>query len=101
MSKQLYAPAVVIALYSPEGVAGAFSEVHAWPSKSLSKGVYRPPAERADRSGASALSCERTTRTGQGAWRMTPSEMLPSIALLLPRQPRQPITLTSGASALD
>ena len=46
---------------------------------------YRPLAERASHLGSWALSRERTTKTGQGAWRITASEILPSMALLIPR----------------
>src|SRR4028119_583024 len=61
--------------------------------------VYRPPARRVGRSRASA-SCERTTRTGQGAWRMTASETLPPMALLMPRWPRHPITIRPAPKCL-
>ena len=61
---------------------------------------YRPPAERASHLGSWALSCERTTKTGQGAWRITASEILPSMARLIPRWPRQPITIRSVPSSL-
>src|SRR5215217_2092700 len=59
-----------------------------------------PPAERAGHLGSWALSCERTTSTGQGAWRITASEILPSMALLIPLWPRQPITIRSAWSSL-
>src|SRR5215213_7719987 len=54
-------------------------------------GTYHP---------ASARSCDLTTRTGQGAWRITASEILPSMALLIPRCPRLPITIRSAPSFL-
>ena len=61
---------------------------------------YRPPAERASHLGSWALSCEPTTSTGQGARRITASEILPSMALLIPRWPLQPITIRSAPSSL-
>jgi hypothetical protein len=42
----------------------------------------------------------RTTSTGQRAWRITPSETLPSMTLLIPPWPRQPITIRSAPSSL-
>jgi hypothetical protein len=63
--------------------------------------IYRPsPCMRAGSLEPSALSCERTTRTGQIAWRITPSEMLPSRALRIPRWSRQPITISPAPISL-
>src|SRR5215208_7630000 len=91
----------LVAVVAPLRIKGLRLVTARPPEKFLvPSGLYQPPCRRADRPKASALSCERTTRTGQGAWRITPSEILPSMALLIPRWPRQPITISPTPSSL-